>query len=96
MLATVGWEGARQLFGLFLQTSPAFGLLTGTLAGVLASLFWIYTGLAIVLFGAEFAAVLNGDRATDAPMMLRAKKMRAGARNRNPLKSYFSENLSGL
>jgi len=67
LLATLGWEGARQLFGLLLQISPAFGLLTGTLAGVLAFLFWIYTGLAIVLFGAEFAAVLNGDRPTDAP-----------------------------
>ncbi len=67
LLATVCWEGARRLFGLLLQTSPAFGLLTGTLAGVLAFLFWIYTGLAIVLFGAELAAVLNGDRLTDAP-----------------------------
>ena len=67
VMATVGWEGARQLFGLLLQSSPAFGLLTGTLAGVLAFLFWIYTGLAIVLLGAQFAAVLNGDRWTDAP-----------------------------
>ena len=67
VLATVGWEGARQLFGLLLQSSPTFGLLTGTLAGVLAFLFWIYTGLAIVLLGAQFAAVLNGDRPTDAP-----------------------------
>jgi len=67
VMATVGWEGARQLFGLLLQSSPAFGLLTGTLAGVLAFLFWIYTGLAIALLGAQFAAVLNGDRWTDAP-----------------------------
>ena len=67
LLATVGWEAARQLFGLFLQSSPAFGLLTGTLAGVLAFLFWIYTGLAIILLGAELAAVLNGDRPIDTP-----------------------------
>ena len=67
VLAAVGWEGARQLFGVLLYTSPAFGLLTGTLAGVLAFLFWIYTGLAIVLLGAELAAVLNGDRPTDVP-----------------------------
>ena len=67
LLATVGWEGARRLFGLLLQTSPAFGLLTGTLAGVLAFLFWIYVGLAIVLLGAELAAVLNGDRPVHAP-----------------------------
>ncbi len=67
LLATVGWEGARQLFALLLQISPLFGLLTGTLAGVLAFLLWIYTGLAIVLLGAEFAAVLNGDRPTEAP-----------------------------
>ena len=60
-------EDAGQLFGLLLQSSPTFGLLTGTLAGVLAFLFWIYTGLAIVLLGAQFAAVLNGDRRTDTP-----------------------------
>lgn len=65
LLATAGWEGARQLFGLWLYSSPAFGLLTGTLASVLAFLFWIYTGLAIILLGAELAAVLNGDRPTD-------------------------------
>ncbi len=67
LLATVGWEGARQLFAVLLQISPVFGLLAGTLAGVLTFLFWIYTGLAIVLFGAELAAVLNGDRPIDAP-----------------------------
>lgn len=67
LLATAGWEAARQLFGHLLQISPIFGLLTGTLAGVLAFLFWIYTGLAIVLLGAQFAALLNGDRRIDAP-----------------------------
>ena len=67
LLATAGWEAARQLFGYLLQISPIFGLLTGTLAGVLAFLFWIYTGLAIVLLGAQFAAVLNGDRRSGAP-----------------------------
>lgn len=67
MLATVSWEGARQLFGLLISVSPAFGLLTGTLAGVVMFLFWIYTGLAIVLLGAELAAVLNGDRPTNVP-----------------------------
>lgn len=65
LLATAGWEGARQLFDLLLQHSPSFGLVTGTLASVLAFLFWIYTGVAIVLLGAELAAVLNGDRPTD-------------------------------
>ena len=36
-------------------------------AGVLAFLFWIYTGVAIVLLGAELAAVLNGDRPSETP-----------------------------
>ncbi len=72
LLATVGWEAARQLFGFLLNNSPAFGLLTGTLAGVLAFLLWIYTGLAIVLLGAQVAAVLNGDRPTDAPRQANA------------------------
>ncbi len=66
LLATSGWELARQLFSLLLEYSPGFGLVTGTLAAVLTFLFWIYTGVTIVLLGAEFAAVLNGDRPRDA------------------------------
>lgn len=60
--AVVLWEGARQLFGGLLERSPAYGLLTGVLAGAVAFLLWVYTAVAVTLYGAEVAAVLNGNR----------------------------------
>ena len=39
-----------------------FAHVTGTLAGMVAFLLWIYVSVAIVLVGAELAAVLNGNR----------------------------------
>jgi membrane protein len=62
LVAVSLWEAARLLFSLVLARSPAYGLVTGTLAGVLAFLVWIYLGVVIVLFGAEIAAVVNRDR----------------------------------
>ena len=60
--AVILWEGARLLFGGLLRRSPVFGLLTGTLAGVVTLLLWIYVAVALALFGAEVAALLNGNR----------------------------------
>jgi len=59
LLAVALWEGARRLFGGLLIRSPAFGLLTGTLSGIVTFLLWIYTAVAIVLLGAEFAALVH-------------------------------------
>lgn len=59
------WDLARRLFTMLLARSPAFGLLTGTLAGVVAFLAWIYTAVAIVLLGAELSALLNRNRSVD-------------------------------
>lgn len=56
------WEAARQLFSSLLSRSPAFGILTGTLAGIVALVVWIYTTVAICLLGSEITAVLNGNR----------------------------------
>ena len=62
VLCLVLWEAARELFGSILLHSRAFGLLSGGVAGTVAFLLWIYTGVAIVLLGAEWAALVNGDR----------------------------------
>lgn len=71
--ALVLWEGARHVFGGMLGRSPAYGLLTGVLAGTVALLLWIYTAVAIMVYGAEVAAVLNGNRSA---------RVREGARRR--------------
>jgi YihY family inner membrane protein len=64
--AVILWEGARLVFGGLLRRSPVFGLLTGTLAGVVTLLLWIYLAVALAIFGAEVAALLNGNRRPDA------------------------------
>ena len=61
-LSVALWELARRLFGGFLLRSPSFGALNGTVAGIVAFLLWIYAAAAIILLGAELAAVLNGNR----------------------------------
>jgi len=66
LLALALWEGARRLFGWVLLHSPALGLLTGALAGTVTFLLWVYTAVAVVLLGAELAALVNGSR-DDAP-----------------------------
>ena len=62
LAAVVLWEAARRLFGAVLLDTPAYGEVTGTLAGVVAVLLWIYAGVAVTLYAAELAAVLNGNR----------------------------------
>ena len=61
-VAVVLWEGARHAFGGLLAGSPAFGLFSGALAGIVAVLGWIYVAVAVTIYGAEVAALLNGGR----------------------------------
>jgi membrane protein len=61
-VAVVLWEGARHAFGGLLAGSPAFGLFSGALAGIVAILGWIYVAVAVTIYGAEVAALLNGAR----------------------------------
>lgn len=61
-VAVVLWEGARHAFGALIAKSPAFGLFTGALAGIVAFLGWIYVAVAVTIYGAEVAAILNGNR----------------------------------
>ncbi len=56
------WEAARRTFGGMILRSHAYGLATGTLAGVVAFLLWVYAGVAVTLLGAELCALLNGNR----------------------------------
>jgi membrane protein len=70
-LAAVGlWEAARRVFGRMLLNSTAYGEVTGTLAGIVAVLLWVYTSVAVTLLAAELAAVLNGNREDMVPAAL--------------------------
>ena len=59
MLAMILWESARRLFGLVLTNSPALGLLSGVLSGMVTILLWVYAVNCLLLLGAEFAALRN-------------------------------------
>jgi membrane protein len=64
-VSVVAWELARRVFGRLLESSPGFGLLSGSLSGIVSFLLWVYTAVAVVLLGAELAAVLNGNRSEE-------------------------------
>lgn len=70
LTAVLLWEVARRIFGRMLLDSPAYGQVTGTLAGIVAALLWIYTAVAVTLYAAELAAVLNGNRDPVVPAAL--------------------------
>jgi membrane protein len=62
IVAVVLWEGARHVFGGILAKSPGFGFFSGALAGIVAVLGWVYVAVAVTIYGAEVAALLNGNR----------------------------------
>ena len=62
MVTVILWEGARQVFGGIIRVSPAFGFFSGAVAGIVAVLAWIYVAVAVLIYGAEVAALLNGNR----------------------------------
>jgi len=53
------WEVARRVFGAVLGRLPSFGLVSGTLAGIVTLQLWFFAVTAIVLLGAEFGAALS-------------------------------------
>jgi len=57
LLALALWEAARRVFGRVLVHSPALGLFSGALSGMVTVLLWVYASVALVLLGAEFAAL---------------------------------------
>ena len=70
LTAVALWEAARRVFGRMLLNSTAYGEVTGTLAGIVAVLLWVYTSVAVTLLAAELAAVLNGNREDMVPAAL--------------------------
>lgn len=66
-VAVVLWEAARRVFGGLLATSPGFGMFSGALAGIVTVLGWIYVAVAVTIYGAEVAALLNGNRIAKLP-----------------------------
>jgi membrane protein len=51
------WQGLYFAFGMLVSHSPALGLVSGSLAAMMAVLLWVYSAVVVVMLGAEFAAI---------------------------------------
>jgi membrane protein len=58
VLSTILFEVAKTLFVFYLNTFSRYDIIYGSIASVIISLVWIYYSAFILLFGAEFSALL--------------------------------------
>ncbi len=56
VVAGIGWNAAKWGFGWYLRRFARYGLVYGTLATLVAFLFWIYLSGLVLLVGAEWGA----------------------------------------
>jgi membrane protein len=56
LLATIGFEAVKQGFAIYVANYSNYDVVYGSLAGIMALLFWVYLSANILLFGAEVAA----------------------------------------
>jgi membrane protein len=56
LVSTVLWWGAKQVFGYYLQHTPTWGILYGSLGSLMAALVFLYYSCAIFMLGAEVTA----------------------------------------
>lgn len=77
LLAAFGWEIAKLFFARFMGNSPRYGLIYGSVAGVVLLLMWLYLSSTIILFAAEVTAVGEEMRAArlgeEKPTQMKAK-----------------------
>jgi membrane protein len=59
IIGAIGWELAKVGFGWFLTNAANFQFVYGSIAAVIALLFWAYLIAAVFLFSAELCAQLN-------------------------------------
>jgi membrane protein len=74
-IATALWWLAKWGFGLYLSHTMTWGIMYGSLLGVVAGLTFLYYSCAILLLGAEITAAFyrHETGATTVPPWLRAK-----------------------
>lgn len=66
LLAAVGWELLKWLFVMYTAEFANWQAVYGPVAGVIGLLTWLYMSFTVILFGAEFAAVLSRVRVEGA------------------------------
>ena len=65
ILAVLGWVLVTALFAVYLATFASYSKTYGTLGGVIAFLVWLWISNLVILFGAEFDAELERERAIE-------------------------------
>jgi len=58
LVAALGWELARQLFGTYMEMTSSRMSVTGSAAVPVIFMFWVYYAAAVVLFSVELVSVL--------------------------------------
>jgi membrane protein len=61
-VATILWEGAKQLFGWYILHLGRFSVVYGSLATLAIFLLWVYYTSVIFLFGGEIASLLEQEK----------------------------------
>lgn len=59
LVCAVAWWLAKWLFGLYLTHTPTWGILFGSLGGMMAAMVFLYYSCALFLLGAEVTAALE-------------------------------------
>jgi membrane protein len=55
-VAALLFEGAKQLFGIYVGVAPTYSVIWGAFAAIPLALIWVYLSWLVVLFGAELTA----------------------------------------
>jgi len=73
--ATTLWWLAKEIFGVYLKHTLTWGIMYGSLLGIVAGLTFLYYSCAIFLLGAEITAAFyrHETGATTVPPWLRVK-----------------------
>lgn len=76
VVTAVLFEGAKELFAVYVRVVPSYSVVYGTFAAVPLFLIWVYVSWLVVLFGAELTASLGHWQAP--PARERVTKARRG------------------
>lgn len=77
LVTGVLFEGAKELFALYVRSVPSYNVVYGTFAAVPLFLVWVYVSWLVVLFGAELTASLGHWKGPPA-----RERVRTGRRGR--------------
>ncbi len=62
LVAALLWQGAKFLYGLYVESFARLNLVYGSVGAIIGLLLWGYLSATIVLFGAELAAAMGRKR----------------------------------